>query len=102
MSSLWIKLKTTKKKVVYLLEKYVRARSSDRRLVALFWWHEVGDKSISFEQFLKEYVSGKYTDVQTIERCRRKIQESREDLRGQTYKARQANKEYIQTKIKTL
>lgn len=91
------RLKKMQDKVEYLLEKYPRTRDSDKLLIGAVYAHfygvEVGNTS-----FKEVLLNDKLPSFETIGRCRRKIQEQREDLRGTKAKEAErlnAQKEYI-------
>jgi hypothetical protein len=86
----------TKDEVKNLLIKTPHLRDSDQKLIATFWFNELKAKSIDPDEitcyeFMKMFAESKLTNIKTIERMRRKIQEETPELRGKIYKARQTN-----------
>jgi hypothetical protein len=101
-----IELKDTKQKVKSLLIKYSHLRDSDERLIATYWMIEAGSKdaldSMTATQFLHNFVSGAYTNPESIRRVRQKLQEENESLRGKNYFKRQKLKENVRNEIRNL
>jgi hypothetical protein len=86
-------MKKAKDKVIFLLESIPHLRQSDEKLIATFWWYELGkDKTttISAFAFLDLYSKKKITNAETIRRCRAKVQEQYPHLRGDNWDARKA------------
>ena len=86
------KLKTTKHKVINLLEKIPHLRDSDDKLVATYLFKELGKDRVELMtamNVLQMLADGKLTSVSSILRARRKVQEQRLDLRGKSYSSRQ-------------
>jgi len=98
--------KTTKDKVKSLLIDYPHLRDSDERLIATYWMKEAGSKdaldSITATQFLMNFVSGAYTNPESIRRVRQKIQEDNEQLRGKSYHKRQKLESNVRSEIRNL
>ncbi|NBU80767.1 MAG: hypothetical protein EBS55_03865, partial [Flavobacteriaceae bacterium] len=67
--------KNTKDKVKSLLVQFPHLRDSDERLIATYWMKEAGSKdaldSMTATQFLLNFVSGAYTEPDSITRMRR-------------------------------
>lgn len=95
-----VKINPTKDRVKQLLERNAHLRDSDDKLVSSIWLLDInnlGYKALqlnSFE-FLKLYSEGKITPADSITRCRRKLQEEHEHLRGETYTERQAKQSKV-------
>ena len=92
----------TKEIVKNLLIQKPHLRDSDPKLIATYWFNELKKKNIdpveiNGLEFMKLFAESKLTNIKTIERMRRKLQEEHPDLRGKLYKAR---KETIQDKWK--
>jgi hypothetical protein len=92
----------TKEEVRILLENKPHLRDSDNKLIATYWYNElkkmaIDTNNISAMKFLKMFADSALTNVKTIERMRRKLQEECPELRGKMYKAR---KETIQDQWK--
>lgn len=98
--------KTTKDKVKSLLVDYPHLRDSDERLIATYWMKEAGSKdaldSMTATQFLMNFVSGAYTNPESIRRVRQKIQEDNEQLRGKSYHKRQKLESNVRSEIRNL
>lgn len=101
-----IELKDTKQKVKSLLINFPHLRDSDERLIATYWMKEAGSKdaldNMTATQFLKNFVSGAYTNPESIRRVRQKLQEEDETLRGENYFKRQKSKENVRNQIKSM
>jgi len=87
--------KKIESRIIYLLTKYPKLRDSDDRLVANMWAEDMGGQlatqGISLHQFLQKYAAGELTMAESITRIRRKIQAEKPELRGETYKLRDAH-----------
>jgi hypothetical protein len=94
-------IKSLKSTVTTILEKEPTARDNDRYLhMAICMLQDrVLRENPPFEYFVDNYMNGKYVNFASIERCRRKIQEEREDLRGNTYKSRSEEAEGVKNGI---
>lgn len=96
---------TVKLKVHILLDKYEHLKDSDQKLIATFWYHEIGGANFSAmtaHDLLKKFSEGKLTSAESIRRCRQKLQEENEHLRGKMYNQRKTDGEVIRTKIHQL
>ena len=84
--------KSTRKKVVSLLNKYPKTRDSDDYLVAMYWYKELGTSNLILKlnglRLLEHISKSKLTNHDTITRCRRKLQEVNVNLRGDSYSKR--------------
>tara|TARA_R100000781_G_C4063124_1_gene121756 strand:+ start:774 stop:1082 length:309 start_codon:yes stop_codon:yes gene_type:complete len=92
----------TKEEVKQLLIDKPHLRDSDPKLISTYWWLELKRKDIdpnkmSGLDFMKMFAYGKLTNIKTIERMRRKLQEEHPELRGKLHKIR---KEEIQNQWK--
>ena len=92
----------TKEIVKNLLIQKPHLRDSDPKLIATYWFNELKKKNIDPTEingleFMKMFADSKLTNIKTIERMRRKLQEEHPDLRGKLYKVR---KETIQDQWK--
>lgn len=98
--------KTTKDKVKSLLVDYPHLRDSDERLIATYWMREAGSKDaldqMTATQFLTNFVTGAYTNPESIRRVRAKLQEDNEELRGKSYHKRQKLETNVRNTIRTL
>jgi hypothetical protein len=89
---------TIKEKVKILLEENPHLRNSDERLIANIWFNESNGVDNKY-QFLLLYSQGKLTNAESIRRCRQKIQEECEHLRGTLYFKRQLNQDKIKQEL---
>ena len=92
----------TKDIVKNLLVQKSHLRDSDPKLIATYWFNELKKKNIDPSEingleFMKMFADSKLTNIKTIERMRRKLQEEHPELRGKLYKVR---KETIQDQWK--
>ena len=83
----------TKEVVKQLLIDKPHLRDSDPKLISTYWWLELKRKDIDPNKmtgfdFMKMFADGKLTNIKTIERMRRKLQEECPELRGKLYVAR--------------
>lgn len=85
-------LKTNLEKVEMLLIKYPQLKDNDNRLIAFFWYNQIGKKinDISGYDFLKYFSNGNLTNPETIRRIRQKLQEKNPGLRGEKYNNRKS------------
>ena len=99
-----------KKKIINLADKITKLltvrphlRDNDRRLTCNIWWDSVPNpKLLTFEDFTTLYVKGKIPESDSITRCRRKVQEEVEELRGEVWERRHALEEVVREEIKEL
>jgi hypothetical protein len=83
--------KTVKDKVKFLLETNLMLRDNDMKLIATYYFHEIGKEeidSLNAYDLLTKISSSKMTNFETIRRLRMKIQQENENLRGSEYKHR--------------
>ena len=83
----------TKEVVKELLTIKPHLRDSDNMLIAAYWWRELKRKEIDPNkmnglEFMQMFANNKLTNIKTIERMRRKLQEYCPGLRGKIYAAR--------------
>ena len=83
-----MELKTTKEIVESILEKKEKARESDELLICLVYKALGRDWTIPFGQMMSIVASQELPAFETISRCRRKLQQDREELRGSNYTER--------------
>lgn len=98
-------LKTVKERVYLLLKDHKHLRDSDERLIASFWYYEVGGdrfSKMSAHDLLKQFSEGNLASAESIRRCRQKIQEQNEELRGQSYVRRKDEGIKMRTNIHNL
>ena len=92
----------TKEVVKQLLESKPHLRDSDPKLICTYWFMELKNKKIDVNEmsgfeFMKMLADSQLTNIKTIERMRRKLQEEHPELRGKLHKIR---KEEIQNQWK--
>lgn len=92
------RLKRMQDMVTYLLEKYPKTRDDDRLLIGAVYacFYNVDVANATFKEVL---LNDRLPNFETIRRCRQKIQEQNEDLRGTKAKEKKrlnAQKEYIE------
>jgi hypothetical protein len=80
----------TKDIVKELLINKPHLRDSDPKLIATYWYNELKKKQInpyklSGYEFMQLFANSKLTNIKTIERMRRKLQEEHPELRGKIY-----------------
>lgn len=83
--------KTVKDKVNYLLTTNPTLRDNDMKLIATYYFHEIGKEEIdtlTAYDLLNKISSSKITNFETIRRLRLQLQQNNEDLRGSEYKNR--------------
>ena len=83
--------KTVKDKVKYLLQTNPALRDNDMKLIATYYFHEIGKEeidSLNAYDLLTKISSSKKTNFETIRRLRMQIQQHDETLRGSEYKTR--------------
>jgi len=85
------KLKQAKDKVKALLVKSPHLRDDDNKLIATYYYHESQSNllKITALDFLHEFADGKFTNPETIRRCRQRLQEEYPDLRGKLWHEKQ-------------
>ncbi|HIJ12067.1 TPA: hypothetical protein HA278_08480 [Candidatus Woesearchaeota archaeon] len=91
--------------VTALLKKHSHLRDSDEKLMANVWFQFVS-KDDAFEvkrmtamQLLEELSRGNLPSYESISRCRRKVQEQNEGLRGELWDKRHQRAETIKQNI---
>ena len=89
--------------VIKLLKKKSHLRDNDRRLTCNIWWKSVSNPEIlMFEDFINLYIKGDIPESDSITRCRRKVQEEIEELRGEAWERRHRLEESVVSEIKEL
>ena len=86
----------TKEVVKQLLIDKPHLRDSDNKLIATYWFNELKEKQIDPNkinglEFMQMFANSKLTNIKTIERMRRKLQEECPELRGKLYIERKGN-----------
>lgn len=88
-----MEIKKTKDIVLKVLIRYPKTRDSDE-LLNCYVLSTLGIScSTPFNVIMKKIHNNEIPSLETIGRCRRKIQESHIDLRGTNYKERQQKQE---------
>lgn len=86
--------KTVKEKVRFLLQTNPALRDDDMRLIATYYFHEIGKEEIekisAYELLTKMSFKQGLTNFETIRRWRTKLQYYEEDLRGSQYKTKRS------------
>ena len=83
--------KSVKDKVRFLLQTNPAVRDSDMKLIATYYFHEIGKEeidSLNAYTLLTKMSSSKMTNFETIRRLRMQLQQHDEELRGSEYKNR--------------
>jgi predicted aminopeptidase len=94
-----------KDRVKDLLLRNPVLRDDDNKLIATFWFHELSNQGFEVKDrsafdMLTMMSKGELTNMQSISRARRKIQELNPELRGDTYKPKQENQSNIVEELK--
>ena len=90
-------------RITKLLTIRPHLRDDDRRLICNIWWDSVPNpKTLTFEDFTSLYVKGKIPESDSITRCRRKVQEEVEELRGESWERRHRLDEVVAEEIREL
>ena len=98
------------KKIAKLVDRVTRLltvksdlRDNDRRLICNIWWKSVSNPELlMFEDFIALYIKGKVPESDSITRCRRKVQEDNEELRGESWDLRHGLEDVIKEEIKEI
>ena len=100
-----MKIKNVKEKVTQVLKDFPHTRDSDMSLLAIIWNEQLGgkDKTENMTAFeLLCLLSRKeLSNPVSLWRCRQKIQEEDEKLRGSKWKARQEHSKNVVEEIRT-
>lgn len=83
--------KTVKDKVRFLLQTNPALRDNDMKLIATYYFHEIGKEeidSMNAYDLLTKISSSKITNFESIRRLRMQLQQNDEELRGSEYKNR--------------
>jgi len=95
-------MKNIKGKVEHLLKTVPHLRDDDFKLIATYWWHEMGKEKTELMtgfDFLDTFSRGKLTSEKSIVRVRAKLQEEQESLRGKSYRSRASQQDEIRKNI---
>jgi hypothetical protein len=93
-----------KQRVKSILEVNKDARDCDRLLISIIWSQDVYEMYndvtiINAQEFLFLLEDGDLTSSETIRRCRQRLQEENETLRGYKYKLRKQLGEEVRATI---
>lgn len=99
-----------KKKIIRLVDRVTGLltakadlRDNDRRLTCNIWWKSVSNPELlMFEDFINLYIKGKIPESDSITRCRRKIQQENEDLRGESWDLRHGLEDAIKDELREI
>jgi hypothetical protein len=97
-------IKKVEEIVTEILTNSEKARDNDELLCALVWRKQVGHRIdyLTVLEFLQKMAAGKFHKAESIMRCRRKLQELHEDLRGKKYEKRRRNMSKVKDELKTM
>lgn len=98
------KILNLQEKVEILLTKFPSLRDDDKLLVSKMWEIELkkqnlNPKTTPIELFLSLYEKGSLSNAELIGRARRKLQEEKEELRGETWYERHKEAEHTRVTI---
>ena len=102
-SPLPIMIKNLEDKVRDILIKHPETKDNDQMLVSLSWFYHLGRdkvKSLSAWDLLTKLSKNKLPNAESIRRCRQKLQETDESLRGEKYKERHKLELEVKEEIK--
>lgn len=87
---IWRQNMKTINKVLHQLNTDERTRDDDNLLIAKIWYAEYQNKDVPNDviEFLKMFANGNLTSPESIRRCRQKLQEEYQGLRGKNWMAR--------------
>jgi hypothetical protein len=90
-----------KQRVKYILEVNKEARDCDRLLISQIWIADSNffNKHLEASDIFEMLINGTLTSPETIRRCRQRLQEENESLRGLKYKVRQKLGEEVRNTI---
>ena len=100
-----MKIKNVKKKVTEVLERQPQSRDNDMSLLAIVWNDELGGKDITGTMSAFELLCllsrKEISNPVSLWRCRQKVQEENESLRGDKWKARQEHSKNVVEEIRS-
>ena len=89
--------------IIKLLLTQPELRDDDYKLIATIWEYEaVGSDIMTAADFLNDFGKGKYTNPESIRRCRAKLQEEMPELRGKKYLKRHRHQTDVIDQLKEL
>lgn len=86
--------------VAHILKKNKGARDDDNLLCTLVWKIQGMKNNSQFRTFRNNLLKGRYSTPESITRCRRKLQEHNEELRGKLYASRHEMEAYMLNQLK--
>ena len=84
-------IKNLEDKIRDILIKHPETKDNDQMLVSLTWFYHLGRdtvKSLSAWDLLTKLSKNKLPNAESIRRCRQKLQEHNDELRGKKYNER--------------
>ena len=83
-----------------LLTNHPSLRDNDERLMANIWWNHIPNiENMNGKEILTLIAKRKLPSFLSVSRCRRKIQETKPNLRGEKWAARHKRAEKIRKEI---
>tara|TARA_Y100001973_G_C5129230_1_gene296814 strand:- start:502 stop:819 length:318 start_codon:yes stop_codon:yes gene_type:complete len=98
-----MRIKNLEGRVRSALNNYPPCRDNDAMLTSILWTEEVGPdklKSMTAWEFLTLHSRNELINARSVRRCRQKLQEHNEDLRGEKWEARQRHSKKVEAEIK--
>jgi hypothetical protein len=93
-------MKLIKDRVRELITKSPHLKDDDDKLIATVWWYDIKcNKEMTAKQFLDRIANGSLTNPESIRRSRAKLQQDEPELRGNSYKGRQAEGERFKSEL---
>lgn len=104
MGTITKKIYNLQEKVEILLIKYPLLRDDDKLLVTKMWEIELrkqnlDPKTLPISMFFSQYQNGSLSNAEAIARARRKLQENKVELRGETWEERHEEAERTRVTI---
>ena len=100
-----MKIKNVKQKVTKVLQKHPQSRDNDMSLLAIVWNDQLGGRDVTDNMTAFELLCllsrKELSNPVSLWRCRQKIQEEQELLRGDKWKARQEHSKNVLEEIKS-
>ena len=98
-------IKKLEDKILEALERYPKAQDNDQYLVMILWINDLKQQgydpeTMSAWELLGLLGSNKLPNTDSISRCRQKVQEKNEHLRGTKYNDRQRHAKAVKEEIK--
>ena len=100
-----MKIKNVKKKVTEVLDKHPQSRDNDMSLLAIIWNEQLGGRDVTDTMTAFELLCllsrKELSNPVSLWRCRQKVQEENELLRGETWKVRQEHSKNVVGEIRS-